>query len=354
MIETSRPIKSLHVNWARGWRGGERQTLLLLEGLRDAGDPVELLARRDELLAARATSAGIPVHHSPATLFGTRHHGIQVVHAHEARGLQWASVARIANQRPLIATRRVATPPGRSVASRFKYRRADRIVAVSEYVRSVMLDWGADPTRLAVVPDAVPVTPIEPARIRTDEIRARLDGEIVIGFAGALVNRNKDPLTLLRAFQRLRRNDDRLALLILGDGPDRAMLESYIADNDVPGVCLAGFVDDPDNYYACMDIFVHPSHMEGLGSAVLEAFSWGLPVVAGRAGALPEIVRDGKTGLLFEPGNVDELTEKLKWMLSHPDEKRALADAGTQLLHDEYALDRMINCYREIYRYLAH
>lgn len=346
-------MKSLHVNLAAGWRGGERQTELLLQGLRDAGDAPELLARRGEPLADRAARLDIPVHHDPRCLFTARRRNISVIHSHEARGLQWAALARLAGQGPLVATRRVGNEPGSGWMSRFKYRQADMIVAISDYVRSVMQDWGTDPARLCVISSAVPAKVKEPNADRVAAVRARLDGDRVIGFVGALVNRNKDPLTLLRAFERLRRDDPRLALLIVGGGPDRHMLEAYIERNEVPNVHLTGFVEDPESYYPCMDVFVLPSRMEGLGTAVLDAFAWDLPVVAGRAGALPEIVRDGETGLLFEPGDADELASRLRWLLEHPEACQRMVSAASELLRNKHSPEVMVEAYRALYQRLC-
>lgn len=343
-------MKSLHVNLARGWRGGERQTLLLAAGLRELGDDAQILARRGEPLARRAKAAGIPMHTSPTMLFHTSGRRFDIVHAHESKALQWAGLARAAGGPPLVTTRRVDNIPGRSWLTRFKYQRADRIVAISDYVRSVMLAWGADAERISVIPSAVPGTSSVPDAARVQEIRSRLDGEQVVGFAGALVNKHKDPLTLVRAFHRLRQQGHRMALLIVGDGPDRYTLEDYIASNDVHGVYMTGFVDDPEAHYACMDIFVLPSRMEGLGTSVLDAFAWNLPVIAGRAGALPEIVRDHETGLLFEPGDDAALADAIGWLLRHPEEAQRLAQAGKKLLHDRHDPAVMAEAYRALYQ----
>lgn len=346
-------VKSLHINLARGWRGGERQTLLLVQGLRAAGETAELLARRGEPLARRAAAAGIPVHYDLAKLFSARCLGFDVIHAHEARALQWAACARVLGGPPVVATRRVDNRPREGWFTRFKYGRADRIVAISDYVREVMLGWGADPGRLSVIPSAVPEACLQPNPERVATLRASIRAERVIGFVGALVNKHKDPLTLLRAFHLLRQHDKGLALMIVGDGPDRHTLERYISEHAIEGVHLTGFVEDPENYYPCMDVFVLPSRMEGLGTAVLDAFAWGLPVVAGRAGALPEIVRDGETGLLFEPGDPDELALRLRWALDYPEACQRMVSAASDLLRERHSPEVMVAAYRALYQRLC-
>lgn len=345
-------MKTLHANLARGWRGGERQTLLLVEGLRQAGDEAEVLARRGEPLAARAAHAGIPVHHAPSAFFLARSRGFDAIHAHEPKALQWSALARAAGGSPVIATRRVDNPPGNGWFTRFKYSRADTIVAISEHVRSVMIEWGEKAERISVIPSAVPGEHAPTDLHRVHSIRAKLDGDRVIGFVGALVNKHKDPLTLLRAFHRLRQRDNRLALLIVGEGPDRHTLEQYMASNDVEGVYMTGFVEDPETYYACMDVFALPSRMEGLGTAALDAFAWGLPVIAGKAGALPEIVRDRETGLLFDPGDDIALADGIDWLLRHPAEAHGLARAGKQLLQKRHDPAVMVEAYRALYQRL--
>jgi glycosyltransferase involved in cell wall biosynthesis len=345
-------VKTLHANLARGWRGGERQTLLLVEGLRQTGDEAEILARRGEPLAIRAAQAGIPVHHAPTTVFRARSQDFDVIHTHEPKALQWSALARTFGGPPVVTTRRVDNRPGNSWLTRFKYSRADAIVAISEYVRQIMIEWGEDPGRISVIPSAVPGTcsPADPDRVSA--IRAQLGGGRIIGFVGALVNKHKDPLTLLRAFHRLRQRDERLALLIVGDGPDRHSLDEYINSNNIGGIHMTGFVDDPETYYACMDVFALPSRMEGLGTAALDAFAWELPVIAGKAGALPEIVRDHETGILFEPGDDAALAEGIDWLLRHPQEAQSLARAGKQLLHERHDPAVMTEAYRALYQSL--
>jgi glycosyltransferase involved in cell wall biosynthesis len=88
---------------------------------------------------------------------------------------------------------------------------------------------------------------------------------------------------------------------------------------------------------------------EGFPTVLLEAMSYGLPIICSQIGGLSEIVEDGKTGLLYEPGNITELTERIRMLWQNPALCRQLGDAGKRKLQEEYAVDRLLDRLLAIY-----
>ncbi len=156
-------------------------------------------------------------------------------------------------------------------------------------------------------------------------------------FVGKQWERKGGP-TVLRAFERLRRELPDAELTIAG--PAKLSV-------DVPGVQVLGRVsrEGSEGAGAMADLyrrataFVMPSLYEPLGVAVLEAMAAGLPCIGSTGGALPELIEDGVTGLLVQPGDEDALLERMRELATGPDLCRALGDAGASRYRERFTWD---------------
>ncbi len=336
-------MRVLHINLSKGWRGGERQTLLLMQGLRTRGVESVLAAPTSEPLAERAAADGFDV----VPLRRAWRTKADVVHAHEARGLQAGVFWKLLHRRPLVATRRVDFRPGSGPTTRLKYAQADRLVAISEGVASVMRAWGASPDRLRIVHSAVTTEDqSDPARV--GELRTRFAGKKIVGCVAALVG-HKDHATLLRAAQRIQRDHPEVVFLLLGDGELRGALESQAHTLGLNNVVFEGYSNTPYSYFPVFDVFAMTSREEGLGTSILDAFVYGVPVVATNAGGIPELVRDRVSGLLCAVGDDAAVANAIAEILKD----RALADtlrAGARhRLLEEFTVDQMASRYLAMY-----
>ena len=129
---------------------------------------------------------------------------------------------------------------------------------------------------------------------------------------------------LADALQRL--SDRDWALLIVGDGPARTETEKAFATLEAGRVVYAGTAspDDLPAFYAAADLMVWPAVNEAYGMAMLEAQSGGLPVVAGRTGGVPDVVRDGETGILCPVGDASAFADAVAGLLDDTDRLRAM------------------------------
>src|SRR5665213_884652 len=164
----------MHLDTERGWRGGERQVLWLARML-DRDRYVSLIAARPgQPLAARARDAGIPVvETSPWAEFGLiaaaalrrtiLRRNVRIVHAHTAHAAALAALATLRTPARLVLTRRVDFPLRANPGSRWKYRRADGVIAISRAVADVMATGGVIPSRIEVIPSGVDLSRPAPA-----------------------------------------------------------------------------------------------------------------------------------------------------------------------------------------------
>jgi len=338
-------MRVLHINLSKGWRGGERQTLLLMEGLRTRGVDSVLVAPLDQPLAKRAVAAGFETVRSGGVAWLRAR--ADLVHAHEARALTLAALWKAVHRRPLVATRRVVFRPNGRMATRLKYRAADRIVAISRSVARVMTEWGVPPDRVRVVYSAV-ATDDQSRPDRVGDIRARFPGKRIIGTIGAFTS-EKDHETLLRAARRVLEARPDTVFVLLGDGELRARLEAQVADFGVDRIIFEGFQDDPYSYLRAFDAFAITSREEGLGSSILDAFLYGVPVVATSAGGIPEMVDNGVSGMLCPIGDDFAIAQAINTVLADETLADRLRAGARRRLLEDFTADRMTDGYVAVY-----
>lgn len=176
---------------------------------------------------------------------------------------------------------------------------------------------------------------------------------VVIGTVGRL-DPVKDQRGLLDAYALLPTASIAHALVLVGDGPCRADLETRAARPDLRSrVRFLGQRADVPRLLAGLDVFTLPSIAEGMSNTVLEAMASGLPVVATRTGGNPELVEDGVTGRLVPVGDRDALADALGAYVGDPHVRALHGKAGRQRATDEFSLERMAVLYRELYRALG-
>lgn len=283
----------LHADTGLGMRGGQWQVLALVRGLRAKGLEQQVLARGE--LLERLRGEGFAA--EEATLRRLRPAGFDLVHAHDARSHTWAALR---GAHPLVVSRRVAFPVKTGALSRWKYRRADRFLAVSQFVARRLSSAGVGPERIRVVYDGV------------DDLVAPA---------------NAPGRVLLSPFFD---DSQKGSVIITETGLDVKFSSNLVAD------------------LADAKVFIYLSKEEGLGSAVLLAQAAGVPVVASAVGGLPEIVRHEETGLLTEnePAAVRAAVERL---LNDPAFAARLAANGRRQYEERFHVENMIKATLSVY-----
>jgi len=216
-------------------------------------------------------------------------------------------------------------------------RRARCIVVPSAYLRQIATGWGLDPSRVDVVPNPAPEVPEHPTR---DEARATLG---IDGFALGVAGRLTAQKALGDTLEALARVPD-VALLVLGDGPERAELERRAGElglADRVRFLGAGTRDDVIALFRAVDAALLTSAWENLPHTLLEALATGTPVIATAVGGIPEVVRDGENGLLVPPRDIAAIASAID-RLVHDDALRASLAAAAAPSVEELAEPRIL------------
>jgi glycosyltransferase involved in cell wall biosynthesis len=167
-------------------------------------------------------------------------------------------------------------------------------------------------------------------------------GAVVVGNVAALVD-HKDHETLLRAAAQVISARDDVFFVIVGDGPRRRALESLAgALGTAQHVVFAGFRPDVDVLLPAFDIFCLSSHMEGLGTTLLDAMAFARPVVGTAGGGIPEAVQDGVTGRVVPIRDHAALAGALLELLGDPARAQELGRAGRRHFEERFGAERMV------------
>jgi len=357
------PLRSVHVDTERTWGGGQRQVAWLAAGLVRCGHAARVIARPGSRYADQLRGSGVDVVPlAPVAEWDllaaarvravARRFGADVVVAHAAHAAALAAFATVGTDLRFVVTRRVALPLRRSVLSRWKHRRADLIVAVSLRVRDALLADGVDGERIRVVRSGVdlgrPRLPAEAATLRGMGLDP--DRPIAV-MVSSLIPPHKDPETFLRAIATARVARPELQGLLVGGGP---LLASAVRTRSALGlegaVTLAGHRDDAEHLLAAASVAVLSSRDEGLGTTLLDAMLWGVPVAATAAGGVREVVRDGVDGLLAPPGDGEALGAHVAAILEDAALRSRLVASGRERVKD-FSVDRMVDGTIDAYRY---
>jgi glycosyltransferase involved in cell wall biosynthesis len=214
-------------------------------------------------------------------------------------------------------------------------RRAAHVITPSAYLRELALGWGVEPGRATVLPNPAP--PVPELRPR-HELRAELglDGP-TLAFAGRLTAQK----SLDAGIEAARRAD--VALVVAGDGPDRAVLERLGHARFVGPLPRQRVLE----LFRAADASLLSSSWENFPHTVVEALAVGTPVIATRTGGVAEVVRDGENGLVVEPGDVAALTRAIECFFADPDlAGRLRANAASSVV--DYAPERVYGQLEEI------
>lgn len=303
-----RGMSLCHINLEKGFRGGERQTMLLVESLIPYVRQTVVVRKGSPLAEKLSVIQGITVVEipKPFLLSVRRLRRFSLIHAHEAKAGHLALAAKLLFSVPYVLTRRVAKKPKHAWLSRSVYSSAAQVVAISETVRSVVEGLGAG-IRCRVIPSSF--SRLDSDDERVDQLRRTYQGKFLIGHVGALENKDKGQIHIISAAGMLAEAYPEMHFLFLGSGSDQDWFEQ--ASANLPSIELAGFKTNVGDYYRCFDLFLLPSLDEGLGSSILDAFYFKVPVIASCVGGIPDVVCHEQTGLLVPPGDEQALKQAI-------------------------------------------
>lgn len=222
----------------------------------------------------------------------------------------------------------------------------DEIIAVSDATRRGLVEThGIGERKITVVLNGVNLKELD--SVSRDQARSRLGtepGAVVLGCAGELIKR-KGHSYLIDAFAEIKKDHEgRLQLIVVGDGVERGELERQVKSEGIEdSVVFAGNVTGAGPLLKAFDIFVMPSLMEAMPFALLEAMAGGVPCVATDVWGIPEVVRDGETGLLVPAGDTPALKRAILRLLADPGLRGRMGDASRAAAEARFSLESMVS-----------
>jgi len=361
-------LSLFQIDVGRDWRGGQRQALLLAREIRKRGYPLRFVVQAESPLHEKAAAENLPV--LPVRVKGEadfgasfriaramRREGCALAHFHDAHAVAVGGRAARRARVPIrIISRRVDFALKKNPFSRRKYGRdVDLIVAISEGVRDVLLQGGISSEKIAVVPSGIDFAPFEEV---TDRGFLRREfgfapDDYLVGIVAHLEG-HKGHTYLIDAARLLKSRAPKMRFIIVGKGSLELSLEEQARGLGVDDIVyFLGFREDVPRILASLDLFVLSSYLEGLGSSILDAMASRLPVVATMVGGIPEVVRDGETGILVLPRDPKSLADGIERLYRDRTLARRLGERGFEVVHREFSAEAMAGRVIDLYEKIA-
>ncbi|MDA3947317.1 MAG: glycosyltransferase family 4 protein [Helicobacteraceae bacterium] len=336
----------VHINFAKGFRGGERQTQLLIEQLSQQGYRQKLLTRVNSELAERCAHIDsldiIPIK-KPYILHTGAVKDAAIIQAHETKALQFAYFVHLLYGIPYVVTRRVDNPLKTNFLNKKMYAAAFRTVVLSNAIEKEVLRVSPD-AKTTIIPSAYSGISVDETVSR--QIAARFKEKFLIGNVGALVDSHKGQSLLIEAAKALEKSHPELHFIILGRGQDEAKFKEQAAG--LKNITFEGFVNNINDYVSCFDLFLFPSRHEGLGSILFDVMQLNVPIIATEVGGIPDIIQNNVNGLLIPPADAIAI-ERSVLTLYRDRELRERLKTAAKSTADRYSPENMARAYDNLY-----
>jgi glycosyltransferase involved in cell wall biosynthesis len=269
-----------------------------------------------------------------------------IIHGGVFEGMTMATFAGLFIRKAVVILEETSDPQNRSKKANFLIRIyslfIDSFQAISPNVGNYLENVTHIPkSKIKVISNGVEIPKSD--KIKNEAInRENLGiekGCFLVGFVGRLYNDHKRITDLIEALAIIGQKN--IKLIIIGEGPDRGLLERKI---DLLGinknVLFTGYQSDPNSYYPLMDVLCVPSSREGFGLVAVEAMFNRLPVVATEVGGLKDVVIHGETGLLVKPFMPNELAESIKILYDFPELRKKFGNSGFLRAKKNYSSEK--------------
>lgn len=286
---------------------------------------------------------------------------IDVIHSHGYKSnILLAAMPKALRKRPVVATlhgwtaKKTLSKLGlyRFIDQRLLHR-LDAVVVVNEQLKTSAAMRSLDPRKVHVIPNGIDIDPSSANHPPPDDALARQiqalksSCDFVVGAVGRL-SPEKNFGALVEAMRQLAAANRRIGAVILGAGPEAALLQRLIATSGLADrTLLGGYVRDARRYLGLFDLLVIPSLTEGLPMILLEGMSLNLPIIATTVGDIPATL--GNLGTLVQPGNTAELAGAILAMTSDLPQYKRKASAALDRVLGRHSSTTVTDCYDKVY-----
>lgn len=277
-----------------------------------------------------------------------------IVHVHLFPASIYAALATIFQRNPLFVFTEHSESNRRRVhrllrpIEAWQYNRFDLILAVSKSVKDELMHWQPRiAERITIAENAIPVDKIPAYRKGASRPE---DKEIDILYIGRLIQAKGVDVLLQSIFKAQGCIDRPIRTCILGDGPQRRMLEQMASNLGLGNVSFLGFQKDVFYWMAKAKVMVLPSRWEGLPIALLEAMAFGIPVICTTVGGIADVIEQDDSGILIPPGNTNELSAAICRILEDGDLRDRLATRARVTVNERFDVKKLVKQILDLYR----
>ena len=332
-----------HINFAKGFRGGEMQTLLLIEYFSSRGyNQIVGIRDTNKLFLNRLQkieNLTIIKIKSPFIFSAKEFKDCDFIYSHEPKASQLAFVINLRYNTPYTLTKRVDMPTKDNFFNRLLYKRAKYVIAISSAVKKRVQQITKN---VEVIHDCF--NPLDINRDRVLLLKDRFKDKFIIGNIAAL-DMKKGQRIIVEVARKLQELYPDIHFLLLGDGEDKEYLLNQ--SKDLKNIIFEGYVVDVNNYIEVFDLFVFPSYTEGFGSILLDVSNSNVPIVASRVGGIVDIIEDNFNGLLLDKIESNELKDKIM-QLYHDKKTRDRLSNNAKLNVEKFSIENMGKEYEEL------
>ena len=314
-----------HLNFARGFRGGEMQTLLLIQYLSKQGYKQVVGIRDTNKLFYQklVTIDNIKIIKikTPFIFTLSPFKSCNFIYSHEPKGSRLAFLLNLAYKIPYSITKRVDMPIKDIFINRLIYNRASYVVAISKAVKK-RVDKILNRRKSVIIHDCY--VPKTLNQIFIQQLQDSFKNKFIVGNIAAL-DAKKGQRIILDTAKQLQDKYNDIHFVFLGDGEDREYLENKAQKLKLKNITFVGFVDNVSDYIAIFDIFVFPSLSEGFGSILLDIGQAHKATISSNIGGITDIIEDHYNGLLLESIDKYDLKDKILKLYYDSELKERLA-----------------------------
>jgi len=348
-------INILEMESSKGWGGQEKRTVRLVNHLPNGQYKVfwaveedsTLYKKKDEINAEFFTIKLNKIYNLK-TIYKlckfVNENKIDIISTHSGKDAWIGNIVGLITNTKVVRVRHLIVP-----VKPLSYNLATKVVTVSNQVKKYLLSTGVKEEKLVNI-----YTGVDTERF-TDKLVYDLRTELniaketkLIGVV-AVLRGAKRHMDLIKTFSKI---DLDAKLIIVGDGPMRSDIEKTIKEYNMKDkVIMLGHRDDVDRLLPNFDIFVLASRHEALGTSLLEAQSCGVPVLASNVGGIPEALKKGETGYLFD--NFDMLESQLNDILSDDEKLQNLKSHTREFILKNFSVEKMMEDTQKLYKELV-
>jgi L-malate glycosyltransferase len=356
-------MKVIHINLSKTWRGGERQVILLMQGLVEKKLGQILICKKNSALETKCNELDLPFFSinrsiSFSTISYMKHlekKGFNIIHCHESKGhtlgILYKKLTRSSVK--IVLHRRVIFPIKKKITTGSKYseQNISKIICISEAVEKVVKN-SLKVKNTLVIPSMVPIREPAPSNGILREI-FNIKEEKIIGYIAALTY-EKDHFTFMDTAKELIDSGiNNVHFVIIGEGKMKEELLEYSQKLKLQEhITFTGFLENVENVIPEIDILLFTSLAEGLGSTILDFFVGKKPVVCVQNGGSEEIVFDGKTGYICKKKDVKCLSSKVKLLLQEEEKAGELTENAFAFVKENFNIQTVTEQTVEVYNSL--